>query len=688
MMVFAAGQLMGQDSDTIVLKNNDQKFTLLSQIEDPPEAAAFLALLGTHEPQARYELATTFLKLYPKSWLLPQAYAVVAGSAVDLGKNQEALEAGRFSLRLVPENPSLLILLANIEAQQSLFDRAIEDASDALEYLDDIERPPNMSQTEWDGLRPQMNASAYFARARAEADRALAPNGPTDAPGLRRALEDLNNAAAWNGDDTEVFYLRAIVELQLGKKSEAASDLTVVSGRPNPLQAKAKKILLLLARGTPIDAFVKTLPAPAIDAARRKTQSLDYADVLAEGYVGPEACKNCHASEYKTWQKTGMARMLRPYQRENVLGNFSPGTEYEESETAHIRMGSDKRPYFEVLNNGKWQRFYVDYTIGSKWQQGYATKLPDGRLQVLPIEYNLLQRKWINYWKMIDPPGSPRAVIEDFPKLTSATNYQQNCALCHTSQLKLDRASPNSPEHAVYLQPGIDCEMCHGPAAWHVKRAAKGNLEHRDAAQPPFDFRKANNRDAVRVCAQCHRQSAVREIGEGGEMNYSVERTSVRKTWLRSYDAFSRKAFYKDGRFRETTFIVEDFTRSACYRRGTAQCATCHSPHEADFESNLTSLKYKNNPNEMCLPCHQQYRNRIAEHSHHAANTEASQCVSCHMPRIVNSLLFKARSHQIEIPSADLTERFGQAESPNACLTCHLGKGVSWAKEQLTAWRR
>jgi predicted CXXCH cytochrome family protein len=229
--------------------------------------------------------------------------------------------------------------------------------------------------------------------------------------------------------------------------------------------------------------------------------------------------------------------------------------------------------------------------------------------------------------------------------------------------------------------------MCHGPAAWHVKRAAKGNVEHGDAAQPPFDFRKANNRDAVRVCAQCHRQSAVREIGDGGEMNYSVERTFIRKTWLRSYDAFSRKAFYKDGRFRETTFIVEAFTRSACYRQGTAQCATCHSPHEADFESNLTSLKYKNNPNEMCLPCHQQYRNRIVEHSHHAANTEASQCVSCHMPRIVNSLLFKARSHQIEIPSADLTERFGQAESPNACLMCHSGKGASWAKEQLTSWR-
>jgi predicted CXXCH cytochrome family protein len=290
----------------------------------------------------------------------------------------------------------------------------------------------------------------------------------------------------------------------------------------------------------------------------------------------------------------------------------------------------------------------------------------------------LLQKKWINYWKIIDPPGSPRAVIQDFPKLTPATNYQQNCAICHTSQLKVNAATNSDAiEHAVYLQPGIDCEMCHGPSAWHSQ----------DPTQLPFDFHKASNRDAVRVCAQCHRQSSVREIGEGGEMNYSTKGNFIPATWLRPYDAFSRKAFYKDGRFRETTFIVESFTRSGCYLRSTAQCATCHSPHLPNFDSNMTSLKYWNNPNEMCLPCHSQYRNRIAEHSHHAAASEASQCVSCHMPRIVNALLFKARSHQIEIPSADLTERFGQQESPNVCLTCHSEKSVAWAKEQLTSWR-
>jgi predicted CXXCH cytochrome family protein len=623
-------------------------------------------------------------------------YDLWARSAIDLGKYEAALDYGRFSLRLLPENPSLLILIANIEAQQNQFQRAMDNAGDALEYLSEIERPPNMSQTEWTAIRPQLKSSAYFARARAEASRGLSARIPA---ALQNALNDLNSAAAWNAGDTEVFYLRAIVEVQLGQKSAAASDLAFVFGSGPDLREKAKSILLILWRqiskeGTPFEVFLKSLPARTIDTnLRSEGNRQNDSRALAYGYAGPEACRRCHQHEYSAWRKTGMARMLQPYRPENLLGDFSTSTEYTESaekgtEPDVIRVGSEGRPYFELRSFGRWNRYYVDFTIGSKWQQAYATKLHDGRLQVFPIEYNLLENKWINYWKMIDPPGSVRADIQSFPKLTSATNYQQNCAICHTSQLRANMASSSSMEHAAFLQPGIDCEMCHGPSAWHIKQEKEGAVGHSNPLQPPLDFRKVNNREGVRVCAQCHRQSAVREIGESGEMNYSTKGNFIPTAWLRPYDAFSRKAFYKDGRFRETTFIAEAFTRSACYLRGTAQCATCHSPHLGDFESNKTSLKFSNNPNEMCLGCHSEYRNRIAEHSRHSPKLEASQCVTCHMPRVMNALLFKARSHQIEIPSADLTERFGQEDSPNVCLTCHAEQGAAWAKEQLAAWRR
>jgi len=87
----------------------------------------------------------------------------------------------------------------------------------------------------------------------------------------------------------------------------------------------------------------------------------------------------------------------------------------------------------------------------------------------------------------------------------------------------------------------------------------------------------------------------------------------------------------------------------------------------------------------MCLQCHQSLRDRPERHTRHAPASEASRYVSCHMPRNMDALMFRARSHQIdEIPDAEMTARFGDADSPNAC---HRGKDVGWLADSMSAWR-
>jgi predicted CXXCH cytochrome family protein len=190
------------------------------------------------------------------------------------------------------------------------------------------------------------------------------------------------------------------------------------------------------------------------------------------------------------------------------------------------------------------------------------------------------------------------------------------------------------------------------------------------------------------VCAQCHRQSAVHRPNALAELNYSsVGGNFVQKTVSRPYPEFLRRAFYKDGRFRETTFIVEAFTRSKCYREGGAQCASCHDPHPTNPAANPVSLKFQPDPDRMCLQCHSPFSRNVEEHTHHPAASEASRCISCHMPRIMNSLMFQARSHQIDdIPNASMTVRFGQKESPNACLLCHKDRDGGWVAGELVGW--
>lgn len=681
-----------QEADTALFDNHG-RFTVLARVQDPQEKRAFSAAYDAKDPAARHALAERFVQRYPQSWLLAEAYDIAARASVDLGDYDRALQEGRFSLRLLPENPTLLVLVANLEGQKQLFAETERDAQNALRYLDAFAGPGDRSESQWRRELPELRASAYFALGRAYAAKGLA--NPRQSAALEQATHALDCASAWNPADPEISYLRGIVGVKRGEWTKAACDLTFTAQHSDQLRAKSFSALRLIYRhghpaGQSFDDFVAAQKHRDIDESLREGRNNSKpSPAILGGYAGPEPCKECHPAEYANWRQTGMARMFRAYAPENIVGDFASQSVFNNADGKTIvRMGIDSRPYFQIRDSvGEWHKFHVDYTIGSKWQQAYATKAADGRFQVIPIEYNILKKSWVNYWEIIDPPGSKRTIVADFPKLLPATNYQENCAICHTSQLQAAADSDEPLQHAVFKRPGVDCEMCHGPSAWHVKQMRSGHKNDKPATEPPVDFRRIGERYGVQICAQCHQQSAIRQFGAHDEMNYSEETAGfLLKTWSRPYDAFGSRAFYKDGRFRETTFIVEAFERSACYRSGNAQCASCHSPHLSDFSHNLTSLKFRDDPDQMCLQCHGEYRERIAQHTHHVASSKASRCVACHMPRIVNALLFQARSHQIEIPQADLTERFGQADSPNACLLCHSDRNAHWAEQQLQQW--
>ena len=116
-----------------------------------------------------------------------------------------------------------------------------------------------------------------------------------------------------------------------------------------------------------------------------------------------------------------MAKMLRPYQPQNVIGDFEKNNEFYAGDDIAYRNGTLQitrrdnrtlfarmviqggRHYFNIMeSDGRWHSYPVDYTIGSKWQQAYATKLANGQIHVFPIQYSTIEKKWLNYWKVID----------------------------------------------------------------------------------------------------------------------------------------------------------------------------------------------------------------------------------------------------------------------------------------------
>ena len=109
--------------------------------------------------------------------------------------------------------------------------------------------------------------------------------------------------------------------------------------------------------------------------------------------------------------------------------------------------------------------------------------------------------------------------------------------------------------------------MCHGPSLDHIERAeerrqTRGRRSDAGELQPPAGAAY------VAVCAQCHAQSAVHNAEPGGERQ-SFRSGAIYRAYPRELpSAFSRKAFYRDGRYRATTFISEAFSRSQCFRKG------------------------------------------------------------------------------------------------------------------------
>jgi hypothetical protein len=166
----------GQELDTALLREKAaERSTIIDQVADARERRAFLKLYGAR--QKRYTLAETFLATYPQSCLLLQVYEIAAKASIDLRDYAAALRHGAQSLHLLPENPLLLVPLANVQVQQGQLAEAQRSAQAGLGYLDEFDRPAAISTAKWPATQAELKASAYYVLGRVAIANALRATG-------------------------------------------------------------------------------------------------------------------------------------------------------------------------------------------------------------------------------------------------------------------------------------------------------------------------------------------------------------------------------------------------------------------------------------------------------------------------------------------------------------------------------
>jgi tetratricopeptide (TPR) repeat protein len=168
----------------------------------------------------------------------------------------------------------------------------------------------------------------------------------------------------------------------------------------------------------------------------------------------------------------------------------------------------------------------------------------------------------------------------------------------------------------------------------------------------------------MNMCAPCHarRVKLSKDLTPGlkFEDQYLIQNISA-------------EFYHLDGQILEEDYVYGSFLQSKMHAQGI-KCGDCHNVH---------SNKLKFTGNTLCLQCHVKDTYDSPKHHFHLADTEASQCINCHMTgRYYMGNDFR-RDHSFRIPRPDQSVSH---DTPNACNECHADKSEEWAAEWVVNW--
>jgi Flp pilus assembly protein TadD len=310
-------------------------------------------------------------------------------------------------------------------------------------------------------------------------------------------------------------------------------------------------------------------------------------------------------------------------------------------------------------------RYQIDFALGGKNVYYFLTPMERGRLQVLPLAYDVREQVWYD--------TTASMVRHFFGVEDEALDWREqpltfntSCYSCHVSQLSTNYDLKSDSYETKWTEPGINCETCHGPGGEHVRvfrEAPEGTIPEDIKIIRTSDFTSGQLND---LCATCHAKMS--------------PLTSSFSPGDRFFDhffihAFEHSDYYPDGRDLGENFTHTLWLLSPCAVSGELDCMHCHT-------SSGRNRHTGENEDKACMPCHEDYVKDPASHSFHPAESSGSRCVGCHMPSTFFARM-ERHDHSMLPPTPAATIKF---ESPNACNICHDDETAEWADRWVREW--
>jgi hypothetical protein len=332
-----------------------------------------------------------------------------------------------------------------------------------------------------------------------------------------------------------------------------------------------------------------------------------------KGYVGSEACADCHSRIESTQSESEMAKAAFRLSG-GAAGEPAPG-DYKSGSYTYRFIPNNTPPghSLEATSN--------DQSISSPitWTMGVGVH---GQTYLLDQNGELVESQASSFTFIHRPGLSPghkpleEGSLENALGLRLKASDAVKCFACHTTA-----SSANSKLNTAEAVPGVLCEACHGPGLDHVKAAVAGQKVQ--ARQAIFNPASLTPTGSIDFCGACHRTTMDVVLNEPEPGAYTIRFQPYRLEESRCWQTT------KDERLT---------------------CTACHDPHAPMVrDAHLYDQK--------CLSCHS--LQKAAKHDvSKGAKAEtpkicpkaAANCASCHMPKTdVPEMHSKFTDHFIRI---------------------------------------
>ncbi|HVP10639.1 MAG TPA: tetratricopeptide repeat protein [Phycisphaerae bacterium] len=386
----------------------------------------------------------------------------------------------------------------------------------------------------------------------------------------------------------------------------------------------------------------------------------------APALAGSSSCRDCHEPFYQKWATSHHGLAMQPLAAELAAGQLKPLKDplVVRDRRYRVELDGSKAAVVESGPDGE-HRYAIAHALGGKNVFYFLTPLDRGRLQVLPVAFDVRRREWFD-----TTASAARGIMNlhdevlDWraPQLT----FNTSCYGCHVSQFSSNYDPQTDTYHSAWAEPGINCETCHAAGGDHVKL-------YRDlpAGQKPDNIRiistkKFSVEQINALCAPCHAKSMpLTDSFRPGDRYFD------------NYDLAGpeQSDFYPDGRDLGENYTCTSWRMSPCVKSGKLSCMHCHT--------SSGRYRFADDTNKACLPCHQKYVENAAAHTHHKPDSTGNLCVACHMPATEFARM-RRTDHSMRPPMPAATLAF---KSPNACNPCHADHDASWSDKYVREWR-